>query len=65
MKKEVNGNVALPEELLSQEERDLLLRQWDELAAIAANADPQTQAGRKARDWAIVNINPIRQKLGL
>lgn len=63
--KEVNGNVLPPQELLSEEERELLFREWDVWAAMAAHADPSTPAGRKARDWAIVNINPVRQKLGL
>lgn len=63
--KEVNGNVMLPQELLSEEERELLFKEWDKWAAIAAHADPSTCSGRKARDWAIVNINPLRQRLGL
>ena len=65
MKKEVNGNVKLPEEMLSEEQRELLFEEWDAWAAKAAHADPATPAGRKARDWAIMQINPVRQKLGL
>ena len=65
MKKEVNGNVLPPTEMIEEKERELLFQEWDQWAAIAAHADPTTQAGRKARDWAIMQINPLRQKLGL
>ena len=63
--KEVNGNVLPPQEMISEKERELLFAEWDKWAAVAAHADPQTSEGRKARDWAIFQINPIRQRLGL